>query len=970
MSGWRTGGGDRIDRSRPINFRWAGRAYVGFAGDTLASALLANGVEIVGRSFKYHRPRGLMAAGLDEPNAIVQLETGAGAVPNLKATHVELYDGLSACPVNAWPSTAFDLRAANGWVKRFIPAAFYYKTFMWPNWHWFEPAIRRAAGLGVAPPAPDPDWYEHRFVHVDTLVVGGGASGVAAALAAARAGEHVMLVETEPVLGGGGSDPVAVTAAHSRIATFQRDMVAAGVAVMTRTTAFGFYDHGLVALCERLTAHVPPSDRAGPRERLWKVRAGRVLLATGAIERPLAFGNNDVPGIMLASAAEAYLARYGAVPGRAIVVATTGDSAYRAAFTLHDAGVAIVAIVDSRASSPHAEEAAQRGIRVIAEAAPWCANGRRALQAVTIGPLIGARGGETLVCDTLLVSGGWNPAVHLHSQSGGRLAFDTALQTFIPNDSPQHAVSVGAAAGIFDFAQAVESGERAGRGEDVVIPPGSAVGPTRNYADGDGDAHRAWLDFQNDVTVGDVQLAARENFRSVEHVKRYTTLGMASDQGKTSNVSGIRVLAGLLGTSPESIGTTKFRPPYDPITIGAFAGRMVGENLMPLMWTAAHDRHISAGAALEPYGAWLRPACYPRSREDEYAAVMREVRAVRSSVGLFDASPLGKIEVKGSDAANFLDRMYVGTVSSLKIGRCRYGLMLSEHGVVYDDGVFARIAEQHFLVGTTSSHAVAIAQRFQEWLQCEWPSLEVLTENVTTGWATMNVAGPQARAVLARVGTDVDLSSDAFSHMSFRTGRIGGVAARIQRVSFSGELSYEVSVPWHYGAALWDAIMAAGAKDDITPFGVEALMTMRIEKGFLHVGVDTDGTTLPQDLGFGDAIAKKSGDFVGRRSTMTSDGLRHDRRHFVGVDVADGGEAFTTGAHILAAKGSAPGLSDGWITSSVRSPTLGRPVALALVKSGRARIGERVRVWHDGNERVGQLVDPRAFDPEGLKLHG
>ncbi|HWV61634.1 MAG TPA: sarcosine oxidase subunit alpha family protein [Sphingopyxis sp.] len=975
MSGWRLGTAGRVDRGKQVAFRWAGRTLHGYAGDTLASALMANGVSIVGRSFKYHRPRGLLAAGLEEPNAIVQLETGAAAVPNVKATQIELYEGLVANPVNAKPSVEFDLLAVNSLFKPFIPAAFYYKTFMWPNWHWFEPAIRKAAGLGDAPEESDPDSYDHRFAHTDIVVVGSGAAGLAAAIAAAKGGEQVLLVEADAELGGGLLAEPSEIEGVAPLAWRDRMLVAlAGlpnVTVMNRTMAFGFYDHQLVGLCERVTDHLPPQARSGPRQRLWKVRTKRVILATGAFERPIAFAGNDLPGVMLASAAQTYALRYGVAPGRRIVVATNNDSAYHAAFALHDAGVVIAAIVDSRTKGGNAVAGAMaRGIRTIMDSAPIKAKGRRRVKGLTLGKIADGKASETIACDTILMSNGWNPAVHLHSQSGGSLAFNSSLEAFLPSKSVQAAVNVGAAAGIFDLEIALASGRAAGQGDEVGAPFPAAVGPTLHFADGDMRAAKAWVDFQNDVTAGDVQIAARENFRSVEHLKRYTTLGMASDQGKTSNVTGIHMLASLLGKPPQAIGTTKFRPPFDPVTIGGFAGRAVGENLMPIAHSAAHASALAAGAKMENYGSWLRPAYFPRTGEDEHAAVAREVLAVRGQVGLFDASPLGKIEVKGPDAAEFLQRIYVNGVRNLKVGRCRYGLMLSEHGIVYDDGVFAKIAEDHFLVGTTSGHAAAIADMLQEWLQCEWTDLKVLVENVTTAWAVMNVAGPKARAVLEGIGTDIDLSREAFPHMSYREGRVGGVPARIQRVSFSGELSYEVSVPWGYGRALWDAMMQAGAPHGITPFGVEALMALRIEKGFLHVGSDTDGTTMPQDVGFGVAVSKKPDDFIGRRSTMTPEGLRGDRRQLVGLETLDAGGAFECGAHIVAADAKGIGATQGWVTSSVQSPTLGRPLAMALIERGTARIGETVRVWNLGKGRPARIVDPRFYDPAGGKLDG
>ncbi len=974
MSGWRTSGGSTIDRSRQISFTWSGRPYRGFAGDTLASALLANGVAIVGRSFKYHRPRGLIAAGLEEPNGIVQLEGGAHALPNLKATQVELYEGLVAKPVNAKPSAEFDLMAVNSLFKRFIPAAFYYKTFIWPKWALFEPAIRKAAGLGTAPTEPDPDGYEHRHAHVDVLVVGSGPAGLAAAEAAAAnpANRRVALVEADAEFGGSllaGGEPIeGLPPLEWRDRALARLRALPNVQLLHRAMAFGFYDHGLVALCERLSDHLPIGQRNGARQRFWKMRCRQVVLATGAFERHLPFSGNDLPGVMLASAARTYAGRFGALPGRRAVVCTNNDSAYATAFALQDAGCAIAAIVDSRThAGVLGNEARKRGIELVEGGMPVRARGGRRVSALEIG----AGGRKRLfACDTVLVSDGWNPAVHLHSQSGGSLTYDGQLQAFLPGRMAQDAISVGAAAGVFDLAAAVTSARAAVRGDTFALPQPGAVGPTPRLPDGGVAARTAWVDFQNDVTVADIQLASRENFRSVEHLKRYTTLGMASDQGKTSNVAGIHILSDLLKKPAQAIGTTKFRPPFDPVTIGAFAGRAVGQDLAPLAHPASHEAQIALGAKMENYGAWLRAAYFPRAGESEEQAIAREVLAVRAGVGLFDASTLGKIEVKGPDAAEFLQRIYVNGVRNLKVGNCRYGLMLSEHGIVYDDGVFARIGENHFLVGTTSGHAAAIADTLNEWLQCEWRDLRVLVENVTTAWAVMNVAGRHARQVLEAVGSDIDLSAAAFPHMTFRAGHVGGVRARIQRVSFTGELSYEVAVPWGHGAALWDALMRAGKAFGITPFGVESLMVMRVEKGFLHVGSDTDGTTYPQDVGFAGAMAKKPDDFVGRRSTMRPDGLREDRRQLVGLEVVDGREPLATGAHVVANDASEPRLTQGWVTSSVLSPTLERPLAMALVERGTRRIGETVRVWDLGRSRLARIADPRFLDPQGERLRG
>lgn len=994
MSGFRLPAGGHINRSKPLSFSFEGKSYQGFEGDTLASALIANGISVIGRSFKYHRPRGLLAAGFDEPNAIVQIGEGAHTIPNLKATGVELYNGLKASPVNVWPRLSFDLMAVNSLFARFIPAGFYYKTFMWPDWRLFEPTIRKAAGLGRSPDTPDPDIYDKRYAECDVLVVGGGPTGLMAALTAARAGARVMLVEQDARWGGSLlahgaeiSDGCGVEWAADVIGELNN---IARARLLNRTMAFGYYDHNLVGLVERMTDHLHEDQRCRPRQRFWQVRAGKVILATGAIERPLVFPNNDRPGVMLAGAGAAYAHRFAAAPGKRVVIVTNNDSVYECALSLKAKGVEIVAIADARAAPVGAcfDKVDAAGLAVLAGTTitdVYGANGVREAELHKIdddGKAVFNRNVK-LECDAVLTSGGWSPAVHLFSQAGGKLQFDEGLQAFVPAACTQNVVCVGAAAGEFSLAvglqsaasEGVKAAEAAGRtGSKVTIPDthDKKFGDIRPMWQVDVSAlgkrgKKAWLDFQNDVTVSDVELAIRENFQSVEHVKRYTTLGMASDQGKTSNVNGIGVMEGALGKAIARVGTTKFRPPYDPVTIGAFAGRRIGENLAPLRPLAAEENQIKAGAKFEDYG-WRRAAYYTTTGESEKQAVRREVLAVRESVGLFDASPLGKIEVYGPDAAEFLTRIYINNMKTLKPGRCRYGLMLDEHGIVFDDGVLACLGEDHFLVGTTSGHAAAIASALQEWLQCEWTDLNVVTEDVTSAWAVMNVNGPHARAVMQSLNTDISFSKDAFPHMQYRAGKLEGVPCRVQRVSFSGELSYEVSVPWGYGASLWDTLIKAGKSYNITPFGIEALMVLRTEKGFLHVGSDTDGATMPQDLGFGPMIGKKTSDFVGRRSTMRPDALRENRRKLVGLEVIGEGGPLPVGAHVLSIEASPPAATQGWVTSSVYSPTLERPVAMGLIERGIERMGEEVQIWDLGVSRRAKIVKPGGYDPQGERL--
>ncbi|WP_165191517.1 sarcosine oxidase subunit alpha family protein [Caulobacter soli] len=974
MSGRRLPRGGLIDRGRVVNFEFEGRKLKGFAGDTLASALLANGVKVVGRSFKYHRPRGLLAAGVEEASALMQVGEADRSTPNPRATEIELTEGLVARPVNCWPSVRFDVGAVNNLLSRFIPAGFYYKTFMWPDWHLFEPFIRKAAGLGRASQAPDPDRYEHQYAHCDVLVVGSGPAGLAAALAAGRRKARVILVEQDTELGG------SVLSASARIDGqdgigwldgVKRELGArADVQVLTRTTALGYFDHNSLTLLQRLDDH--PGRRAPKpvlRQRLWTVRAKQVILATGALERPLVFPGNDVPGVMLASAVRQYLNRWAVLPGQATSLFTNNDSAYGVAQALLDAGAEVPCLIDSRKTPPATlvKSLSSRGVKVITDAVVTKAHGDLALEGVTVREWSGRL--SRVHCDVLAMSGGWNPTVHLFSQSGGKLGWDDQIAAFRPDVSVQAEVSVGAANGQFALGTALSAGWAAGGGT-AEAPAALDAAPVwtieplwRVQAPG-----KAFVDFQHDVTAADIALAKREAFVSVEHLKRYTTLGMAPDQGKTSNVNALAIMSELTGQSVAQAGTTRFRFPFTPLSLAALGGQTRGDLFRPYRRLPTHERQAAAGAVFEDYGGWLRPAYYPKAGESPHAAEQREAQVVRQAVGIFEGSPLGKIEVVGPDAAEFLDRIYANTMSTLKAGRARYGLMLNELGVLIDDGVTLRLDEERFLVGTTGGGADRIAAWLEEWLQCEWRDLKVLVAPISTAWGVLTLSGPRAREVLAAAGVDFPIGPEDFPHMTFKEGHVGGVPARVVRASFTGEVTYEVNVPADRSDELWDRLTAAGAPFGLTPVGIDAWMVLRTEKGFLHIGADTDGTTSPVDVGWG-TVLKRKHDFVGRRSLTRPDNLREDRLQFVGLELVGSTDALPIGAH-LRGPGVAEG-SEGFVTSAGFSPALGRGVALGMVRGGQARHGEELEIVTGGlvGQRV-RITKPGVYDIDGERLNG
>jgi sarcosine oxidase subunit alpha len=941
-------GGGAIDRDRPLGFSFDGRRYEGFAGDTLAAALLANGVRLVGRSFKYHRPRGIYAAGPEEPNALLEVD----GVPNTRATMVELHEGLSARSQHRWPSRNFDLGAVADALAPLIPAGFYYKTFMGaPGWMFWERWIRRAAGLGVAPARPDQRRYEHRHAHCDVLVVGAGPCGIEAAREAARTGARTILLDERA-----------------------RDVALADATVLTRTTAFGYYDQNMVCAVERVA----------DGEALWWIRAREVVLATGAIERPLVFADNDLPGVVLASAARRYVEDHAVAPGRRVVVFTNNDSAYAAALALDQPGIAIAAIVDARAApGPAAERARAAGLRLLPGHLVTAAHGRGRLRGVDVARADAPQTAiEFIACDCLAVSGGWTPTLHLHSQAGGRTLWDERIGAFVPGRARQHHRSAGAARGVFghnacrhDGAEAGAAAARdAGYGEGtstLAAPPDEAEANMLPLWAVPAPKKRGkrFVDLQDDVTVADLTLAVREGYRSVEHLKRYTTLGMGTDQGKTSNVNGLALLAATRGEPIPEVGHTTFRPPYTPVTLGAIVGRDTGQHFEPVRRSAIHDRHAELGARFVTAGLWLRPLLYAHAGETSAETIAREVRTVRGACGIVDVSTLGKIDVQGPDAARFLDRLYCNEVGGLAVGRARYGLMLREDGMVLDDGTLSRLATERFYVTTTTANAAKVMQHIELYLQVAWPELRVAATPVSEQYAVVALAGPRARTVLERAAPGIDVSDAALPHMGVVEGRVAGLPARVFRLSFSGERAYEVAVPADQGTYLWDALLEAGRPLGLAPYGTEAMGVLRIEKG--HVaGAELDGRTTAEDLGLGRLVSARK-DFIGR-AALDRPGLRdRGRKRLVGLVPLDRAQRLRAGAQLVADAGAKPPVAMlGVVTSAALSPMLGHSVALALLEGGLARKGERlVAAFPLAGESVPvEVVAPVFVDPEGRRV--
>ncbi len=987
--------GGRIDRSQPLSFSFNGKQYQGYAGDTLASALLANGVSVVSRSFKLHRPRGIVGSGAEEPNAILQIGAGAATLPNQRATQVELFEGLQARSTKGWPSVGFDIAAINDWFSPLLGAGFYYKTFLRPKflWKFYERFIRRSAGIGKSPREADPDHYEHFNAHCDVLVVGAGPAGLMAALLAARSGARVIIADEQNEPGGSLLSLAQSDKGPGLTSWFEETLAVLAnldnVTLLPRSTVFGYFDQNFLAIAERCTDHMGLHCQDQVRQRLWRVRAKQVVLAQGAIERPLAFCNNDRPGVMLASALSSYLNRYAVLPGSRVVVFTNNDSAYRTAIDLSKNGATLAAIIDSRADGAAGldDKAVALGIPVFRGHIVTDIIGRRRVTGVRIAKWDGdvsatVENSIIIDCDIVAMSGGWSPAVHLHSQSGGKNKWDDDLQCFVPDSAAQACNSAGAGNGRWSLADCLQEGADAGSaaaslcgfavaeyelpGTDEVVSnplePLWRVPATKNP-----DAcPKQFLDFQNDTSVADVRLAVREGYRNVEHVKRYTALGFGTDQGKLGNINGMAVLAECLQASIADVGTTTFRPAYTPVTFGTCAGEGVGELYDPVRKTAIHEWHEAAGAPMEVVGQWLRPWYFPQGEEGRQEAIARECLATRDSVGIMDASTLGKIDVQGADAVEFLERIYTHKVGNMKIGRCAYGIMLGEDGMVMDDGVMARIGEQQFYLTTTTGGAAHVLAWLEAWLQTEWPELDVYLTSVTDHFSTIAVVGPNSRRVLQKLDCNIDLEREKFPFMSVKSAELAGMPVQLFRVSFSGELAFEVNVDSNNALAMWRSIMAAGAEFNITPYGTDTMHVLRAEKGFVILGQDTDGSVTPVDLGMNWLLSADK-DYLGKRSLSRPDCLRDDRKQLVGLLSGDGKTVLTEGAQLVEnAEAVRPVPMLGHVTSSYDSACLGHPVALALLEGGRARKGdELIAVAADGSAVPAIVVSPVFYDPKG-----
>jgi len=984
-----------IDRNREISFYFNGKKYFGYKGDTLASALLANGIHLVGRSFKYHRPRGFFGAGVDEPNAKVQIYEKNNTEPNVNATEIELVDGLIAKSQNCWPSVNFDLGAINNFLGKFFPAGFYYKTFMWPKSFWYkiyEPIIRKTAGLGVASTKPDTARYEHKYEHCDVLVVGSGPSGLSSAYAAAKNGATVILAEDKPRFGGSLlTDEVNIGNQSGKewakkIVTEMRQMP--NIIVKSRSQIFGYYDHNMLVMYEKTADHLEQAKQYTPRQRLWYIRAKEVIISTGSIERPLVFGNNDTPGVVLASAAKEYMKVYGVLIGKKPLIFTNNDSAYDTAIEFKKNGIETI-VLDTRTSSSSSvvKEAKEQNIEIRFSHAVIAAKGYKKVKSAEIGKLNSDKTDfekiETIKCDCICVSGFWTPTVHLSSQSGNKLKFNQDVDAFLPNQSKQKEITVGSARGSFTLKESLTEGFNAGyqiskkiTGKNNMISVPKVV--ERKYGEHDkfwcvplpkNKSFKRFVDFQNDVSVSDIELALREGYRSIEHVKRYTTLGMATDQGKTSNLNGLQLVSNVEKKIVPEVGHTTFRPPYTPITIGTIVGREVGKHYKPTRISPMHDWHRKHNAVFVDAGMWLRPRYYKIGNETMYQASTRESANVRKNVGVCDVTTLGKIDIKGADSAEFLNRVYTNAWLKLPIGKARYGVMLREDGIVFDDGTTTRISDTHFHMTTTTAQAPNVLSHLEYYLQVVWPELDVNVLSTTEQWAGAAIAGPKSRELLGKLFPNTDVSNEGLPFMGYKEANLFGVKARIFRISFSGELAYEVNVASDFGVFMWEKIIEVGKKFNIQPYGTEALSTLRIEMG--HVaGPELDGRTISYDVSLEGMLSKKK-DFIGKRSLNREAFTSSKRSKVVGVVPIDRKTTIPEGSHlVINAKAKSPNPKLGHISSSCWSAEYNNPFSLAILKNGKNMIGEKLYAVFPLKNKIipVEIVSSHYVDPKGERV--
>ena len=985
-----------INRDKKISFKFNGKKYFGYKGDTLASALLANGVHLVGRSFKYHRPRGFVGAGVDEPNAKVQLYyKGADTEPNANATEVELIEGLIARSQNCWPSVSFDFGAINNLLNKFFPAGFYYKTFMWPKSFWYkiyEPIIRKAAGLGIAPLKPDPDKYEHKYEYCDVLVAGSGPSGLSSALSAAKNGARVILAE-DKVRFGGSLLTDEVTIGNKKGKEWADEIISQlksmpNVIVKNRSQVFGYYDHNMMVMCERTKDHIENPSEFTPRQKLWYIRAKEVIISTGSIERPLTFGNNDRPGIILASAAREYMKVYGVLVGKKPIIFTNNDSAYDTAIDFKKNGIDPI-IIDTREDSQSsvANEAKSLNISIKFSHGVVNTKGYLRLNSATIGKFNSDKSGyeklENISCDCICVSGNWTPTVHLSSQSGNKLKFNETLDAFIPNQSKQNENTIGSAKGSFTLKESLEDGFKkgfelsnkiTGKNEKSITPTSNE----KNYGQHDkfwcmplpkNKHYKRFVDFQNDVAVSDIELAVREGFKSIEHVKRYTTLGMATDQGKTSNLNGLQLVSDIEKKIIPEVGHTTFRPPYTPITIGAIVGREVGKHYRPTRKSPIHEWHEKNNAVFVDAGLWLRPRYYKKGNENLLEASTREARNVRKNVGVCDVTSLGKIDIKGADSAEFLNRVYTNAWMKLPIGKGRYGVMLREDGIVFDDGTTTRISENHFHMTTTTAQAANVLSHLEYYLQVVWPELDVNVVSTTEQWAGAALAGPNSRKLLGKLFKNIDVSNEGIQFMGYKESDLFGVPARIFRISFSGELAYEINVESDYGIFMWKKIIELGKEMNIEPYGTEALSTLRIEMG--HVaGSEIDGRVISSDLSLEGMLSKKK-DFIGKRSLFREAFVNPNREKIVGVIPIDKKTMIPEGSHLVNdGNATLPNPKLGHVSASCWSVEYNNPFSLAILQDGKNKIGKKlyaVSPLKNKNIPV-EIISSHYVDPKGERV--